>query len=454
MRRVRIIFTGDVEIEEEAAGSPPAAPDIAFDEPAANPPVMNVDLPSGNGNYLDAAANDVLRVQVTLATDAGFASPDINATTTLDAGDIVSDTIAVEYSGITTDGLTAYISRARLERPVDGNSDWSATSASQVLPEYDDTQPVLSSPTASATSDTTADLGVSTDLGSGTLYFVVTTSATEPTALQVKAGQTHTGAAATDSGSQAVSGTGVQSISGGATGLTASTAYYAHYMHESTYSVKSEVVASAQFTTDAQATVTLGTMANSESTADTNTYTFTDVAIGTADASRIVAAMFSHRASGTIGSVTIGGVGATLIKAQTAGTSAAYIYAAAVPTGTTATVIITMSAGSSSRCGLGLVSIYDASGVAASDSDSSTAEPASVTLTVPTNGVVIGYVWANSATTYTWTGLTERFDTAVESTLIHSGASIEYAVGGDLAISADAAGTPTDQCAVFAAWGP
>lgn len=124
----------------------------------------------------------------------------------------------------------------------------------------DVTAPTLSSPTASETSDTTADLGVDTDEGNGTLYWVVTQSGTAPSTAQVKAGQDHTGSAADDSGSQVVSGTGTQAVSGGATGLVAETTYYAHFMHEDAATNQSTVATSSSFTTEATpADLTAGT---------------------------------------------------------------------------------------------------------------------------------------------------------------------------------------------------
>lgn len=113
-----------------------------------------------------------------------------------------------------------------------------------------DLPPTLSNPTDTATAKTTAALGVDTNEGNGTLYWVVSTSATPPSAAQVKAGQMHTGAAAAASGSQAVSGTGTQTVSGGATGLTAHTAYTAHFMHEDVAANQSSVVSGDGFTTD------------------------------------------------------------------------------------------------------------------------------------------------------------------------------------------------------------
>jgi len=110
--------------------------------------------------------------------------------------------------------------------------------------------PTLSAAIGTATGQTTADLSVDSDEGNGTLYEVVTQSATGPTKAQVKAGKDHTGAAADDSGSQAVSGTGTQNISGGATGLSAGTTYYVHYMHEDAIGNQSTVATSASFATE------------------------------------------------------------------------------------------------------------------------------------------------------------------------------------------------------------
>jgi hypothetical protein len=97
----------------------------------------------------------------------------------------------------------------------------------------DTTAPTLTSPDFTATGTTTGTATVSTDEGNGTLFCVITTSATSPSVAQVKAGNDHTGTAAAfaaGSGSgQAVSATGTQTVN--VTGLTASTTYYAHFVH-------------------------------------------------------------------------------------------------------------------------------------------------------------------------------------------------------------------------------
>jgi hypothetical protein len=114
----------------------------------------------------------------------------------------------------------------------------------------DETAPTLTNPVDDNAGSTDGALTVDTDEGNGTLYWVISTSSTAPSAAQVKAGQMHTGAAAADSGSQAVSGTGTQTISG-ESGLTESTTYYAHFMHEDASSNQSAVSSGNGFTTDA-----------------------------------------------------------------------------------------------------------------------------------------------------------------------------------------------------------
>jgi hypothetical protein len=127
----------------------------------------------------------------------------------------------------------------------------------------DVTAPTLSSPEGTQTGSTTATIGATTNEGNGTMYGVVSTSSTAPTATQVKAGQMHTGAAAAFAGSTSVASTGAKTIS--ATGLTASTAYFAHLMHEDASGNKSSVSTSAQFTTAAGGVTTTLTTTNGTS---------------------------------------------------------------------------------------------------------------------------------------------------------------------------------------------
>lgn len=89
------------------------------------------------------------------------------------------------------------------------------------------------------------NVAVTTDVGSGDFYWVLTTSATQPSIAQVKAGQDHLGASASASGTKAVTSAGAQSDS--ATGLTAATTYYPYFVHVNI--VDSDVLAGTSDTT-------------------------------------------------------------------------------------------------------------------------------------------------------------------------------------------------------------
>lgn len=127
----------------------------------------------------------------------------------------------------------------------------------------DETAPVLSTPTGTKTGSTTANGTVSTDEGNGTLYYFASANASD-TASTIK----------TNGSSQAVSATGSQTVS--FTGLTPSTNYYAHYVHEDAAGNQSNIVSSAQFTTDAPS---FGIDSISDSTPDagsTTTFLFSN----------------------------------------------------------------------------------------------------------------------------------------------------------------------------------
>lgn len=158
-----------------------------------------------------------------------------------------------------TPATSSVLKAAGVVSSINGGIDWYSTTRSGTTPTIgavetaaaDTTAPVLSSPTGTATGSTTATVGATTDEANGTLYAVVTTSVTQPSVAQIKAGQNDAGTAAAYSGSQTISSTGAKTF--GATGLTASTAYYAHLVHTDAASNDSNRVTSASFTTSAGA---------------------------------------------------------------------------------------------------------------------------------------------------------------------------------------------------------
>jgi hypothetical protein len=110
------------------------------------------------------------------------------------------------------------------------------------------TAPVLSLPTAAKNGSNAYTGTVTTDKTGGTLFHVVTTSATQPSVAQIEAGQDHTGSAAPAKGALTPVAAGLRNVSG--SGLTAETTYYIHYVQTGTFNDSNRVV-SASFTTDA-----------------------------------------------------------------------------------------------------------------------------------------------------------------------------------------------------------
>ena len=119
----------------------------------------------------------------------------------------------------------------------------------------DTTAPTLTSQSVTSISTTTATGNVTTNEGNGTLYSIVSTSATAPSVAQIQAGQNHTGAAAVWSSNQAVSSTGAKTFS--ITGLTVGTTYYTHFQHKDAANNNSTVVTSTQFTTTSNSSLLL-----------------------------------------------------------------------------------------------------------------------------------------------------------------------------------------------------
>jgi len=117
----------------------------------------------------------------------------------------------------------------------------------------DTTAPTLTSPSAVANGSTGGTGTVTTNEGNGTLYGVVTTSSTAPTALQVRNGQNHLGAAATWGGTLAISSTGSKQLN--ASGLTTNVAHYFHFMHEDAAGNRSTVASSGSFVPTGSAVV-------------------------------------------------------------------------------------------------------------------------------------------------------------------------------------------------------
>jgi len=123
------------------------------------------------------------------------------------------------------------------------------TSQAATHPIVRNVAPVLSSPTVTSITSSTATGSVTTDGSDGTMYSIVSTSATPPSVAQIQAGQNSSGVAAVWSGNQAISSSGTKNFS--ITGLASSTTYYAYFQHKNAAAADSLVVSSSSFTTSA-----------------------------------------------------------------------------------------------------------------------------------------------------------------------------------------------------------
>lgn len=90
---------------------------------------------------------------------------------------------------------------------------------------------VLSSATVASVTGSAATVGCTSDTASGTLYVVVTTSATQPSIAQIKAGQDHSGAAAFYSATDSTVAAAANTFN--VTGMTSGLTYYAHFVQAS-----------------------------------------------------------------------------------------------------------------------------------------------------------------------------------------------------------------------------
>jgi hypothetical protein len=153
--------------------------------------------------------------------------------------------------------------------------------------------------------------------------------------------------------------------------------------------------------------------------------TISAVAIGTADAARYVVAALLFQVSGNTGSspttgVTIGGVTATKIgtsaRSNNANDHVAEFWIAAVPTGTTADVIVSFT-GSLFRMAVSCFKVLGYSSVFANSAvGEASAISVSTTINGRANGCILACATNNGSNTYTWTNLTERADATYGNT--------------------------------------
>jgi hypothetical protein len=165
---------------------------------------------------------------------------------------------------------------------------------------------------------------------------------------------------------------------------------------------------------------TMGYLQHGVSETDLTTYTFAAANLGVAAGDRYIAVGVLGRAAAarTISSLTVGGVAATVVAQQTIDDGGpddiSGIAIAAVPTGTTGDVVITMSGVMLRIC----YAAWRLTGMVSPTAHATSqvgpiADPV-FSLNVPTNGILIAMSSQQTglSPTCTWVNATERFDDA------------------------------------------
>jgi hypothetical protein len=204
------------------------------------------------------------------------------------------------------------------------------------------------------------------------------------------------------------------------------------------------------------AAIAFGATTSGTTGAGTGSVTFSSIAIGTAALDRIVAVGLTFQSDLTVASVTIGGIAATVrrVQSDTGGSPdlRAEIWAARVPTGTTANIDVTLSSAGAVVVGITTVAITGAGSVPTdTDANSGSAATLAVTgVTINTNGVAF-YCFANDTqgTAVAWTNGSEVSDASYNP---HRHSCATRNTAGTVTTTAD--GATAAQAMVGVAWGP
>ena len=174
------------------------------------------------------------------------------------------------------------------------------------------------------------------------------------------------------------------------------------------------------------------------------TYTYSGISFGAAESGRLIVVQASVD-SGTINSITIGGITATTVRSVLVGTATIGLFAATVPTGTSGTVVIN-GANTPGSAGIIVWSLYGVNPTAKASGAkaNSTSYPA---LTLASGDIVICGDWDGTSVSYTNATLNAAYvDNGAEVT----GASYRATSSETRTISNTSGGTAYSN---YAVWG-
>lgn len=194
-------------------------------------------------------------------------------------------------------------------------------------------------------------------------------------------------------------------------------------------------------------------VASAQDTTNTTVHTFTNLSIGAADSTRYVY-IAVHMIGAAPTSVTIGGTAGTLVACQAGSTARVCFYYRAIPTGTTATVVVTHAA-NINNVGVASWRVINLNSPTPTASNFSASTPASYSVTPSAGGVIIAgstaYISSSTVITNTWTGVTEQYDVrylnATDGAQM-SGAVLNGASGSSVSITDTWLNTPSSSLQV------
>ena len=201
---------------------------------------------------------------------------------------------------------------------------------------------------------------------------------------------------------------------------------------------------------------TIAHTATAANSSASSSYTFSSQAFGSANSARRIIVVVGHAGSNrTISSMTIGGVSAAnIVSNETVNSADAHMYSAAVPSGTSGNVVINFNT-TENRCGIGVFSMIGAASSATTTKSATNTASNSQTLTVPAGGVAIAYALGSQFNTYTFGGVTERFDTGIAASYTHGGACLAFEnAQSPLTVTCSLANSPATSVFLAASFGP
>lgn len=161
-----------------------------------------------------------------------------------------------------------------------------------------------------------------------------------------------------------------------------------------------------------------GEYLTSSSKSSASSHTFSSVGLGDADGNRVIVVGVIQNDSGgvsTISSVTIGGISATnaVNRVDVGVQFRVSIWYAAVPTGTTGDIVVTLGGSDPITVGVWRIIKIGASKAASSTGSNSNTGGSSIAVfaTVPVNGFGVVLTTQGNLTNITASGYTEQFDT-------------------------------------------